>query len=101
MTLTMPGLGYAQAAPDRFWVTVNASGGWDPTMMIDPKGSVPRSDGRGPVNNYSTGVIDMAGNIPFASAYPEDVDPPDAGSPGHYANFFSQARVALAGNQWY
>lgn len=88
MSLSMPSLSYAQAVPNRFWVTVNASGGWDPTMMIDPKGSVPRSDGRGPVNNYSTGVIDMAGNIPFASAYPEDVDPPDAGSPGHYANFF-------------
>lgn len=88
LTLPLPSKrGYA-AAPDRFWIMVNAGGGWDPTYFIDPKGDKPRLDGRGPVNNYSSNAITAAGNIQFPSAYPSDIDPPDANSPGHFANFF-------------
>lgn len=77
-----------QATPDRFWISVNAGGGWDPTYFIDPKGNRPRLDGRGPVNNYSVNAIRAAGNIRFPGSYPEDSDPPDANSTGHFANFF-------------
>jgi len=77
-------------SPQRFWITVNASGGWDPTLLIDPKGDRPRADGRGPVNNYSEDAITMAGNIPFAGGYPEGVEPPNGDSPGHLANFFAR-----------
>lgn len=82
-------LSQAQAsAPNRFWISVNAGGGWDPTYFIDPKGDRPRLDGRGPVNNYSVNAISSAGNIVFPSSYPTDIDPPDGNSPGHFANFF-------------
>lgn len=88
--LSLPmSLGYAQdAAPNRFWISVNAGGGWDPTYFIDPKGDRPRLDGRGPVNNYSVNAITSAGAIRFPSSYPVDIDPPDANSTGHFANFF-------------
>ena len=88
LSLTMP-VGLAQdLSPNRFWVLVNAGGGWDPTYFIDPKGDRPRLDGRGPVNSYSVSAITSAGNIPFPNAYPEDIGQPDANSPGHFANFF-------------
>jgi hypothetical protein len=77
-----------QATPGRFWISVNAGGGWDPTYFIDPKGNRPRLDGRGPVNSYSANAIRAAGNIRFPGSYPADIDPPDANSPGHFANFF-------------
>ena len=87
--LTLPLNGIVRAAePDRFWVMVNAGGGWDPTYFLDPKGDRNRLDGRGPVNNYSVNAITTAGNIPFPSSYPENINPPDANSPGHFANFF-------------
>lgn len=86
--LSLP-LNMARAAdPNRFWVLVNAGGGWDPTYFIDPKGDTPRQDGRGPVNRYPASAISMAGNIAYPSVYPEDADEPDATSPGHFANFF-------------
>jgi hypothetical protein len=78
------------ATPGRFWVTVNASGGWDPTLFIDPKGAAPRHDGRGPVNNYGSSIIKRAGNIPYASAYSLNVQAPAANSPGHFENFFQK-----------
>ncbi len=56
----------AAADPNRFWVMVNASGGWDPTSLCDPKGNALRSDGRGPVNNFATAAIRSAGNINYA-----------------------------------
>lgn len=77
-----------QATPDRFWISVNAGGGWDPTYFIDPKGNRPRLDGRGPVNSYSVNAIRSAGNIRFPAAYPDGIDQPDPNSPGHFANFF-------------
>lgn len=88
--LTLPlSLSQAQAAsPDRFWVLVNAGGGWDPTYFIDPKGDVPRADGRGPVNNYPVGAIAQAGNIRYPSVYPGNINAPDLTNPGHFANFF-------------
>lgn len=87
--LVVPLAGPAHAAaPDRFWVMVNAGGGWDPTYFIDPKGDRNRLDGRGPVNNYSVNAITSAGNIAFPASYPTNIDPPDANSPGHFANFF-------------
>jgi hypothetical protein len=43
-----------------FWIVVNASGGWDPTLFCDPHAS-------GGVNTlYTEGQIEKAGNIPFA-----------------------------------
>lgn len=56
----------AAADPNRFWVMVNASGGWDPTSLCDPKGNALRSDGRGPVNNFASADIRSAGNINYA-----------------------------------
>ncbi|MEQ8955213.1 MAG: DUF1501 domain-containing protein [Gammaproteobacteria bacterium] len=87
LSLTLNPL-YAQQAPNRFWIAVNAGGGWDPTYFIDPKGDRPRLDGRGPVNNYSVNALTTAGNIVFPSGYPTSIDPPEANSPGHFANFF-------------
>lgn len=86
MSLT-PALG---AVPDRFWVLVDAGGGWDPTMFCDPKGDAPRSDGRGPVNNFPASVIRRAGSITYAGGYAEDSEMPAAGSPGHLDTFFQK-----------
>lgn len=83
------------AEPNRFWVLVNAGGGWDPTYFIDPKGDTPRQDGRGPVNHYPTGSIAAAGNITYPSAYPANIDAPDSTSPGHFANFFPRHAARL------
>ena len=57
LTLPIYGNGSMAAEPQRFWVLINAGGGWDPTYFIDPKGDRPRLDGRGPVNNYSVNAI--------------------------------------------
>jgi len=88
LSLPLAGSIVNAAEPQRFWVLVNAGGGWDPTYFIDPKGNRARLDGRGPVNNYSVNAITSTGNIAFPSSYPTDIDPPDANSPGHFANFF-------------
>ncbi len=67
MTLGLPmTANIAHAAPNRFWVSVHASGGWDPTSLCDPKGDAPRSDGRGPVNNFAAADIKTAGSIAYA-----------------------------------
>ena len=43
----------------KFFLFINAGGGWDPTMFCDPKG--------GALNrNYTTANIARAGNIPYA-----------------------------------
>lgn len=85
MTLTAPALG---ATPERFLITVNADGGWDPTALADPKGDAMRSDGRGPVNEYPASAIGSAGNLRYA-AYPYGITPPED-SPGHLATFFNK-----------
>ncbi len=86
MTLTTPAW---SAEAQRFLITVNAAGGWDPTSLIDPKGNALRADGLGPVNNYSAGAIKSAGNLRYA-AYPSGVQPPDAASPGNLDTFFAK-----------
>lgn len=77
------------ATPDRFLITVNASGGWDPTSLIDPKGNAPRSDGLGPVNNFSASAIKSAGNLLYAP-YSTIIEPPSSDSAGHFDNFFNK-----------
>ncbi len=77
------------AAPDRFLIAVNASGGWDPTSLIDPKGDAPRSDGLGPVNHYSATEIKTAGKIIYAP-YSSGITPPATSSPGHLETFFKK-----------
>jgi len=86
MTLVRPAFG---ATPTRFLITVSASGGWDPTSLIDPKGNALRSDGLGPVNNYSTSQIKTIGNLRYA-AYPDGVTPPEVSSAGHLDTFFAK-----------
>ena len=67
MTLGLPmTANLANASPNRFWVSVHASGGWDPTVLCDPKGNAARSDGRGPVNSFATADIKAAGSIAYA-----------------------------------
>jgi len=86
MTLVKPAFG---ASADRFLITISATGGWDPTSLIDPKGNAPRSDGLGPVNNYSASEIKSAGNILYAP-YSNLVEGPAADSSGHFDNFFAK-----------
>ncbi len=53
-----------------FFVTVNASGGWDPTSICDPKGTLDSEEGNdqsNPMNrSYLARDIARAGNIPYA-----------------------------------
>jgi uncharacterized protein (DUF1501 family) len=86
MSLVRPAFG---ATPDRFLITLSATGGWDPTSLIDPKGDTERSDGLGPVNHYSASEIKSAGNILYAP-YPHTVEGPDMDSTGHFDNFFAR-----------
>ena len=44
---------------------VNASGGWDPTSLCDPKGRANEEEEK-PVNNYFTDEIGTVGNIKYA-----------------------------------
>ncbi|MFO7563605.1 MAG: DUF1501 domain-containing protein [Enhygromyxa sp.] len=60
---TRPGTPRAYQGP--FWIFVNASGGWDPTMLCDPKGRA-SEDSPDPVNTYPIDEIDTAGNISYA-----------------------------------
>lgn len=46
-----------------FWVMINAEGGWDPTILFDPKGNANASR---PVNHYAVGDILQTGNIQYA-----------------------------------
>lgn len=82
------------ASADRFLITVNASGGWDPTSLMDPKGNAPRSDGLGPVNNFSASAIKSAGNLVYAP-YSDLIEAPDEGSAGHFDNFFAKHHERL------
>src|SRR5262245_3089711 len=48
-----------------YWIMVNAGGGWDPTMLCDPKGGQP--DDHTSVNQaYTPDAIDHAGPFAFA-----------------------------------
>jgi hypothetical protein len=48
-----------------FWIMVNAGGGWDPTMLCDPKGGDPM-DPKAPNHSYTAKDILKAGNISYA-----------------------------------
>ena len=70
------------AAPDKFLVVVNASGGWDPTSICDPKGLnaawADRSDRYGgSVNSVDLDANKAFGNIRW-SAIPDGVSNDDA-----------------------
>lgn len=70
----------AQAAPDRFWVFFSASGGWDVTSLMDPKGNID-STGKGVVNQYNRNDIKTSGAFQYAPwAIADD--------PGTYDRFF-------------
>lgn len=44
----------AQASTvDHYWIMMSATGGWDPTIFCDPKGSHRRRDGNGPVTHVN------------------------------------------------
>jgi uncharacterized protein (DUF1501 family) len=86
MSLVRPAFG---ATPSRFLITVSASGGWDPTSLIDPKGNALRADGLGPVNNYSSTQIKTIGNLRYA-AYADGVAAPETTSAGHLDTFFAK-----------
>lgn len=86
MSLVRPALG---ATPTRFVITVSASGGWDPTALIDPKGNALRADGLGAVNKYSASQIKTVGKLRYAP-YPDGVTPPSTDSPGHLDTFFAK-----------
>jgi uncharacterized protein (DUF1501 family) len=100
------GLSLAQALPmtlvsraqgavaERFLVTISATGGWDPTSLMDPKGNALRADGLGPVNNYPASAIRTAGNLVYAG-YPTSVEPPEGSSPGHLDTFFAKHHKRL------
>lgn len=66
----LPGLprrAYAQeeVAEGPFWVFVHAGGGWDPTLLCDPKGRADE-EAEDPLNRYFIGDIGTAGNIRYA-----------------------------------
>jgi hypothetical protein len=48
-----------------FWVMVNAGGGWDPTMLCDPKGGDAK-DPKAVDHAYAPGTQKMAGAISYA-----------------------------------
>lgn len=48
-----------------FYITIHAAGGWDPTMLCDPKGASVVGE-NGPVNTYATEDIETVG--PFRVA---------------------------------
>lgn len=51
--------------PGPFWITINAGGGWDPTITFDPKGGTAKD--RASVNmSYAPGEITSSGKIPHA-----------------------------------
>lgn len=80
---------YGATAPARFLISLCADGGWDPTSLIDPKGNVPRSDGKGPVNRYATGNIRTAGKLHYAP-YADGIETPATTSAGHFDTFFAK-----------
>ena len=45
-----------------FWLTIHASGGWDPTMVCDPKGRANETE-VAPINTYFTDEILEVGNF--------------------------------------
>jgi hypothetical protein len=48
-----------------YWVFVHAGGGWDPTLLCDPKGRA-NEEAEDPLNRYLTDDIGTAGNLSYA-----------------------------------
>jgi uncharacterized protein (DUF1501 family) len=56
----------ALAAGGTFWVLVHAVGGWDTTLLFDPKGNGVNSEGFAVNDGFGAGEILTAGNIAYA-----------------------------------
>jgi hypothetical protein len=56
----------AQTAFDKFVVFVNAGGGWDHSLVGDPKGNVVNSQGFAINEGFAPGEIGQAGNLVYA-----------------------------------
>jgi hypothetical protein len=67
----------AHAADGRFYVFVHAVGGWDISMLMDPKGNAPNSQNNVVNTYYSEGEILTAGNIPYAPNFTGAGNPAD------------------------
>jgi len=87
------------AANNRFFIMVDANGGWDPTSLCDPKGNTARADGRGLINRYFTNDIGTIANSPIKYApFPHQQLLADANAPAlrtdmplrSFANFFNR-----------
>ncbi|MCB9567945.1 MAG: DUF1501 domain-containing protein [Myxococcales bacterium] len=65
LSVAAPGRAFAEGddEDDLFFIQVQAVGGWEPTMLCDPKGSTNKS--------YADGDIKTAGNIPYAPMGPQ------------------------------
>jgi hypothetical protein len=62
----MPNALRAQASHDGpYWITIHASGGWDPTLLCDPKGRRGEED-PSPVNTYDRLDVGEAGPFRYA-----------------------------------
>src|SRR5262245_24576724 len=48
-----------------FWIMVNAGGGWDPTITVDPKGGT-KDDPKSVNQSYTKDQIATAGGIAYA-----------------------------------
>lgn len=51
--------------PGPYWVTIHAGGGWDPTLLCDPKGRSGEDDPE-PLNRYDRSDIETVGPFSFA-----------------------------------
>lgn len=49
-----------------FWIMLNAGGGWDPTMLCDPKGGTDQKDPKQVNHSYTPDQIGHAGAIAYA-----------------------------------
>lgn len=69
LTLVAPSLPRVARADEPcdglFWVTVHAGGGWDPTLLCDPKGALSDTDRDSP-NRYLRTAIEAVGPFQFA-----------------------------------
>jgi uncharacterized protein (DUF1501 family) len=73
--LSLPGMQVLAAATDNYsgplWLFINATGGWDPTSLWDPKGYTDINDPLR-VNNYARTAIAQVAGSPLRYAPPPD-----------------------------
>lgn len=55
------------AQPDHFFICVGANGGWDPTSLVDPKGTAEVYGDRGAVNRIDVDPAKRLGQIQWSS----------------------------------